>query len=74
MSICSVTGIFFVERAIDAAVVLDIERHLRRLRRSVRFARDARRRLHEERAAVAAAEVEHRRHAFVDPELRPLAG
>src|SRR5213595_19436 len=49
--------------------MLDRERDLRRLRRPLRIARHALRSLHEYRAAVAAAEVEHGRHAFVDPEL-----
>jgi len=46
--------------------VLDGQRQLRRLRRTVRFARNALRRLDEERAAVAAAEVEDGGDAFVN--------
>ena len=62
-----------VERPPDAAVMFGRQRHLRRLRRAFRIARDALRRLHEDRAAITAAEVEHRRNALVDPELRLLA-
>src|SRR6185369_12978242 len=54
----------------DAAVLLDGDHDLRRYRWLLRIARSAA--LHEERAAVAAADVEHGCDPLVEEELVPL--